>query len=259
MRRTFTGLRTYPRRTNDALVPGGASYYTGFNMEQSGDIPRDDLAELPLFPLNDVVLFPGMKLPLHIFEERYKEMIGRCSQEDIPFGVLLIKEGQEVGDPAEPVAVGTTARIAEVQSLAEGRMNIVTQGERRFRVVEIIQQVPYLVGLVQYFEDQPGDIADVLVQQIRKEFVDFLTHQATLAGGWNRSVNVAEDPRQLFTDVMAGLAASLNLPRELRQKLLESSTTQQQLELLLPVLSRSVQLMQEQVEKNNPFKGARLN
>ena len=241
------------------LVPGVGKPYTCAIMEQSSDIPRDDLSELPLFPLNDVVLFPGMRLPLHIFEERYKEMIGRCSEQDIPFGVLLIKEGQEVGEPAEPVSVGTTARIAEVHSLAEGRMNIVSRGEQRFRVVEIIQQVPYLVGLVQYIEDQPGEIADVLVQQIRKEFVDFLTHQATIAGGWNSSVNVVEDSTQLFTDVMSSLSASVSLPKELRQKLLESPTTQQQLEMLLPILSRSVQLMQEQVEKNNPFRGARLN
>ncbi len=228
-------------------------------MESASDIPRDDLTELPLFPLTDVVLFPGMRLPLHIFEERYKEMIGRCSQEDIPFGVLLIKEGQEVGEPAEPVSIGTTARIAQVSALAEGRMNIATQGERRFRVVEIVQQVPYLVGLVQYLDDEPGEIADVLVQQIRKEFTEFLTHQATIAGGWNSAVNVVEDPSQLFTDVISSLSASVSLPKELRQRMLEAPNTQQRLKTLLPVLSRSVQLMLEQVEKNNPFRGARLN
>ena len=128
-------------------------------MQPSPEIPRDDLTELPLFPLNNVVLFPGMKLPLHIFEERYKEMIGRCSETDSPFGVLLIKEGQEVGETAEPFTVGATARIAEVQRLDDGRMNILTQGEQRFRVVEIIQEIPYLVGLVQLLEEETGDVA----------------------------------------------------------------------------------------------------
>ena len=90
-------------------------------MASQEPVAPDDLIELPLFPLN-VVLFPGMSLPLHIFEERYKAMIGACSEHDTPFGVLLIKEGQEVGDPAEPFQVGTTARITEVQQLEDGRM-----------------------------------------------------------------------------------------------------------------------------------------
>ena len=103
-------------------------------MERSHDIPRDDLTEPPLFPLNDMVLFPGMKLPPQIFEERCEEMIVRCSEAGSPFGVLLIKEGQEVGEPAEPCTIGTTARISQVQRLEDGRMNILTEGERRFRV-----------------------------------------------------------------------------------------------------------------------------
>ena len=71
--------------------------------------------EMPLFPLKNVVLFPGMMLPLHIFELRYREMINRCIEEKIPFGVLLIEEGQEVGDTAKPHMVGTAARITRVE------------------------------------------------------------------------------------------------------------------------------------------------
>ena len=228
-------------------------------MEQPQEIPRDDLTELPLFPLNNVVLFPGMKLPLHIFEERYKEMIGRCSEASSPFGVLLIKEGQEVGEPAEPFTVGTTARITDLQSMEDGRMNIFTEGEQRFRVVEIIQQTPYLVGLVQFLEEELGDVAEVLVEEIRQEYVGFLTHQATIAGGWNSRVDVTDDPPQLFWDVMSSLSSSVEVPKELRQRLLESATTQQRLEQVLPVLSRSNQIMREHAEKNNPFQGNRLN
>ena len=164
-----------------------------------------------------------------------------------------------MGDPAEPVSVGTTARIEQVVELSEGRLNIITRAERRFRVVEIVQQVPYLVGLVQYLEDEPGEVADVLVEQIRKEFAEFLTFQATIAGGWNSNVNVTEEPAQLFNDVLNSLSASVSLPKELRQRMLEATNTQNRLETLLPVLSRCVQLIQEQADKNNPFRGARLN
>jgi len=69
--------------------------------------------ELPLFPLN-TVLFPGATLPLHVFEERYKQMINQCLESRSPFGVLLIRSGNEVGTPTEPFEVGTTASIAHV-------------------------------------------------------------------------------------------------------------------------------------------------
>ena len=246
------------------LVPASPKHYTSRCMGTPQNIPPDDLppdelVELPLFPLNDVVLFPGMKLPLHIFEDRYKSMIGSCAEHDTPFGVLLISEGQEVGEPAEPVQVGTTARISDVQHLEDGRMNITTQGERRFEVVEIIQQVPYLVGLVKYLEDEAAQVSDVLVQGIRQEFTTFLKHQATIAGGWNSQVDVTSDPEQLFSMVMSSLSASVELPKELRQKLLESSNTQQRLEQLLPVLSSGNQIMQKHAEQSNPFQGNRLN
>ena len=84
--------------------------------------------ELPLFPLN-TVLFPGMPLPLHIFEDRYKQMINNCLEEKEPFGVVLIRNGKEaLGPLAQPHSIGCTARIVEVQKLSDGRMNITSVG-----------------------------------------------------------------------------------------------------------------------------------
>lgn len=106
--------------------------------------------ELPLFPLN-TVLFPGMPLPLHIFEARYKQMIGECLERDRLFGVVLIQNGSEsLGPLAEPHTVGCTARIMEVEPLEEGRMQITTVGERRFRIHSLIYDLPYLVGMVEF-------------------------------------------------------------------------------------------------------------
>lgn len=228
-------------------------------MEPHQNIPRDDLTELPLFPLNNVVLFPGMRLPLHIFEERYKAMIGDCIERDTPFGVLLIREGQEVGEPAEPFQIGTTARVVQVSRLQEGRLNIMTRGERRFEVVEITQQVPHLVGLVKYLEDQTGDVPPELVSEVGSEYKTFLTRQATIAGGWSSRLEVTHDPAQLFSQAIASVSSSIELPRDLRQQLLELSSIRERLEKLLPLLQRSNELMLEQVEKSNPFQGPRLN
>ena len=105
--------------------------------------------ELPLFPLN-TVLFPGMPLPLHIFEERYKEMVADCIRESRPFGVVLIAEGTAEGGPAaQPYAIGCTAEIAQVQPLEQGRMLIMTVGRDRFRIVRLSTDQPYLVGMVE--------------------------------------------------------------------------------------------------------------
>lgn len=103
---------------------------------------------LPLFPLN-TVLFPGIPVYLHIFEARYKQMIEQCIAEERSFGVVLIREGVEVGGSAEPYAVGCTAQIIRSQRLEEGRLNIVALGQRRFRVAHLNYDQPYLVGEVE--------------------------------------------------------------------------------------------------------------
>jgi uncharacterized protein len=89
--------------------------------------------ELPLFLLG-TVLFPGGRLPLRIFENRYMEMAKACLRASTPFGVCLIREGKEVGDPAVPWDVGTLARIASWDMPQLGLLQIVAQGERRFRI-----------------------------------------------------------------------------------------------------------------------------
>src|SRR3982751_2871548 len=125
-------------------------------MPYSGDYAKISLSEiiqtnimydLPIFPLN-TVLFPGMPLKLHIFEERYKLMISRCYQSGQPFGVALIKSGQDVGGRAEPFMVGCTAIISEMEPLPGGRMNIVAVGRERFVAHGFRYDQPYLVAEV---------------------------------------------------------------------------------------------------------------
>lgn len=93
---------------------------------------------VPLFPLN-TVLFPGGPLPLRIFEARYLDMVGRCLKEDSPFGVVLIREGGEVG-PAETHDVGTLARIVDWYQGSDGLLGVTARGERRFRVLATERQ-----------------------------------------------------------------------------------------------------------------------
>ena len=92
-------------------------------------------AEIPLFPLN-TVLFPGGLLPLRIFETRYMDMAKGCLRDNAPFGVCLIREGREVGEPAEPEAIGCLARILDWDMQQLGLLLVTARGEQRFRILE---------------------------------------------------------------------------------------------------------------------------
>ena len=93
------------------------------------------LPDIPLFPLN-TVLFPGGRLPLRIFEQRYMDMAKVCLKDGSPFGVCMIREGLEVGDPAIPVGVGTLAKITDWDMPQLGMLHVVALGEKRFRIEE---------------------------------------------------------------------------------------------------------------------------
>ncbi len=197
-------------------------------------------------------------MPLHIFEERYKAMIGDCVEREAPFGVVLIKDGPEVGGPAEPFRVGTTARITQVQHLEEGRMNLLALGERRFDLVEVIREVPHMVGLVSFKEEAVGAVPSELMEEVGQDYGQFLRHVATMAGSWNAPVQVPGDPLELSFEAVATLTSSIELPQGLRQQLLEFDTAGERLSHLLPLLKRANELIQEQLDKNNPYRG-RLN
>src|SRR5438477_12207762 len=94
-----------------------------------------ELMEIPLFPLPNLVLFPNIIVPLHIFEERYKLMINGCIDRDEVFGLVLLRSGAEQESEDTIHRVGVTARITEVERLDDGRMNILCEGETRFRIL----------------------------------------------------------------------------------------------------------------------------
>ena len=98
-------------------------------------MPETGTVELPIFPLG-TVLFPDGLLPLRIFEQRYLDMTKACILDDAPFGVCFIRDGKEVGEPAEPFEIGCSARIAEWDMPHLGMFSLLCRGEQRFRIVE---------------------------------------------------------------------------------------------------------------------------
>lgn len=195
------------------------------------------MRELPLFPLN-VVLFPGMALPLHVFEERYKEMMRLCLAGDRTFGVVLIKEGPEVGGPAVSHEVGTTARVEALQELPEGRLNLVAVGVERFRIVELARQEPYLVGRVELLEEQASAPAPELVARVRELFGGYMEMRRKLEAV--EVEELASEPVAFSYQVARALRAS---PPLLRQSLLELEAVADRLERELPLLRREIDLL----------------
>jgi Lon protease-like protein len=194
---------------------------------------------LPLFPLEQAVLFPGMSLPLRIFEERYKVMIGACQVTDQLFGVLLIRSGREVGAPAEPERVGCTARMLRIDRLPDGQMLILTVGEQRFRLLGPARVMPegYLVGDVRMLTDETDTrVAAELVASVTEEFGKY--HAAAIAMlGRKESTSPPEPPADPLR-LSYWIASALHVhPRE-RQHLLEMEDVTSRLQQELALLKR---------------------
>lgn len=179
------------------------------------------MRELPLFPMN-TVLFPGMRLPLHIFEERYKLMIGECLEQRRPFGVVLIKSGSEAGGPAEPNLVGTSAVITYIERLDDGRMNLLATGVRRFRIVDVSVRSGYLVGHVEDVESPPDDPVELAEEAARVAglFAEYFRLLLTLEGQWQRSIPLPGEPDALADRV----AAFMDVDVLVKQDLLETES-----------------------------------
>ena len=223
-------------------------------MGETQEENKESLEELRLFPLG-VTLFPGIQMPLRIFEERYKTMIGECIEDSAPFGVVLIREGPEVGGPASPHRTGTTARITQVERLEDGRINLATVGERRFRIVDTVHELPYLKGTVQYLSEETGDIEEGELARARELFGEYLRGLAGLRGGWTRHADVPDDVGRLSY----AIAHYLELPPIAKQRLLEIPLIGERLHFEIPLLEGATRKAREDLVKRNPYQGARLN
>ena len=187
---------------------------------------------LPLFPL-DVVLFPGTPLPLHIFEPRYKEMIGECLNQKQLFGVIRAQESSlaDVGCTAEILAVTKTYE--------DGRMDIVAQGRQRFELLEVNQERPFLRGEILYVEDEP----EKPTAEERARAIELHRQILALASAQQDIPEVEDSP------LSYQLAGSLPLDLDFKQNLLGLRSEARRIQIvieyfegILPNLRRAVQI-----------------
>jgi ATP-dependent Lon protease len=196
-----------------------------------------DLAvrELPLFPLPDVVLFPQEVLPLHIFEPRYRMMLRTVMETDRRFGVVR-------WDPQtqQCATVGCCAEILQCQTQEDDRSNIVTLGQQRFRVLNLVREAPFRVGMVSWLEDDmPSDRDDLqtLTRDVTTALHDVVDLTGKLLG---KSTELPDDLPDLPRELSFWIGAHLGGPvADEQQALLEMTDTGERLRLEMDLLDQT--------------------
>jgi len=187
---------------------------------------------IPLFPLN-TVLFPGGPLSLRIFETRYTDMVRKCMREQSAFGVVLIREGGEVGEIANTEAIGTSARIVDFDPLPDRLLGISCLGEKKFRVVQRSRQSDGLnIGVVEWLAAEPGVAVPPPLQYLAEVLRDVLPQLG----------EVYESVPQHFEDaawVGSRLVEVLPLSLPDKQLSLELDDPLERLARLAPLIKRS--------------------
>ena len=218
--------------------------------------------ELPVFPL-PVVLFPGVPLPLHIFEPRYRKMLSDIKVGNNFFGLSYFDASNAATDFPPSGHVGCVAEVTETQLLPDGRSNILTIGLIRYRVEDYVEHGdPYLVARVSFFEDQ--EESDELLTQSSRSVAETFARIA-------RAVRIINDERASLPDISDTepqrlsflVAAAMEIDSELKQELLELESTSERLRRLSDMLGRAVSSYEErarvhELAKRNGHSGKRV-
>ncbi|HVF58078.1 MAG TPA: LON peptidase substrate-binding domain-containing protein [Pyrinomonadaceae bacterium] len=220
--------------------------------------------ELPLFPL-PLVLFPGVPLPLHIFEPRYRQMLADVRAGNNLFGLSYFDAGDAAADERPPTGhVGCAAEVVEAQTLADGRSNILTVGLVRYRIESYAERGdPYLVARVEFFEDEREDA--VLLAKRAREVSEMFTRIAravqTINDDRSAAPELPEDEPERLSFLVA---AAMEMDAEAKQSLLELRSGAERLRRLHNLLGEAVESYEgrartHKLAKGNGHAGKRVN
>jgi Lon protease-like protein len=192
-------------------------------------------ARIPLFPV-ELALLPGMPVPLHIFEPRYKSMIARCLREHLEFGIVMAEE-------RSPAAIGCTAEITrKIKDYADGRMDILVEGRAIFRLIEMLDEKEYYEGIVEYLPEDATPQDPSREQELTELFQE--CHLMLFGHAWPGA-----EPRD-SVPLAYRLAARLPLDSRQRQKVLEQRSEGERREFLFRYSSELLpKLAQRQIAR----------
>lgn len=212
------------------------------------------VSELPLFPL-PLVLFPGVPLPLHIFEERYRQMLADVRVGNNLFGLSYFDINTATNTRPPIGHVGCAAEVVEAQLLPDGRSNVLTVGLIRYRLVEYVEAgEPYLVGRVEFFEDEPEDEA-LLLERARRVAELFMRIARAVRSLNDDRAGLPELPDAEPERLSFLVAAAMELDAEAKQGLLEMRSGAERLERISNLLAQVVGNYEERARKHKLARG----
>ena len=220
------------------------------------------VGELPLFPLS-IVLFPGVPLPLHIFEPPYRQMLEDIQAGDSLFGLCYFDASSSAREMPPVGSIGCVARVTDSQAFPDGRSNILTVGLIRYRIEEYVERGdPYLVVRVSYFEDETED--NEALRERSREVAETFTRIA-------RAVRIINDERTNLPNIADTeperlsflVAAAMEVEIDVKQDLLELRSTSARLRRLRDILARAVSGYEErarvhELAKRNGHSGKKI-
>jgi Lon protease-like protein len=200
--------------------------------------------DIPLFPLPNLVLFPKVAVPLHIFEQRYKLMINGCIDQAEAFGLVLLRSGATAETEETIHRVGVTARITDVERLEDGRMNVMCEAETRFRISRFTQQTPFWKGTVQFFEEEAEhQSVESLYGKVSDLYRRIAVLGRELSGSPQAELVLPESP----TDLSYMVSYILDIDSEEKQKMLEMRSTSERLQSLVVHLTETIGTFEKQI------------
>ena len=198
---------------------------------------QEEFNSMPLFPLQGVVLFPGMNLPLYIFEDRYKNMIQKCLKNNKLFGVVLAK-GNMCAE------IGTIAEIIDAEKLDDGKMNVLAEGKKRFKIIDLTSEEPYYEANVKSYEDKEIEIDDKLKKSL-KDVKELSTKALNLFDRISEEdlslkFKLPQNPQELLFLIAANLTCTF----EVKQYILETRSIKERTKKILSLLKEEIKRLE---------------
>ena len=208
---------------------------------------------LPLFPLS-TVLFPGMRLPLHIFEPRYRQLVADLLDQPEPrrFGVIAIRKGKETGvdGVAALYDVGCVATVRQVESREDGRYDLLTAGTQRFRLLGLDKSLPYLRAEIEPLPDETGEPREAAyaTRRVQEAFRGYLNLLVDRGGGVISVADLPDEP--LLLSYIIAAAMIIDLPD--RQSLLAAPDALARLKAERSLLTREIGMLRATTSRPAP-------
>lgn len=194
---------------------------------------------LPIFPLPNVLLFPNMALPLHIFEERYKRMVNDCLQGDRLLGLFLLQRGwEQAGSSPTPYEVGGMGRITRAVKYPNETMDILLSGLARVRVLRYIQEKPYLIAEVEMWRDEPDDSEGV--EALTRRMVGLFERFVTLKAGEGHELLTNLKLLSSPIDLLHCVVTNMPLDFHLKQEIMNLRPIDERVTMMITLLNREL-------------------